>query len=100
MRIHLATPFLLAFLAGCSGGPEPVTTAPEKKYPQARKGDVVDTYRGKKIPDPYRWLEDADSPETRTWIEAQNAVTLPFLEKIPARAKLVERLTKLWNFER
>ena len=52
------------------------------------------------MPDPYRWLEDPDSPETRAWIDAQNAVTFGYLERIPARKALEKRLTELWNFER
>ncbi|UCC31799.1 MAG: hypothetical protein JSU86_05880, partial [Phycisphaerales bacterium] len=69
-------------------------------YPKARKGDVVDTYHGVKVPDPYRWLEDEHSPETRTWIEAQNRITLPYLERIPERLKIKERLTHLWDYEK
>jgi len=69
-------------------------------YPKARKGDVVDNYHGVKVPDPYRWLEDEHSPETRTWIEAQNRITLPYLERIPERAKIKKRLTHLWDYEK
>ena len=69
-------------------------------YPEARKSDQVDDYHGTLVPDPYRWLEDPDSPESRAWIEAENALTFGFLEKIPARASIAERLTTLWNYER
>src|SRR5262245_2300625 len=69
-------------------------------YPESKKVDQVDDYFGTKIADPYRWLEDADSPDTVAWVEAQNRLTFAFLEKIPARAKIHERLTKLWNYER
>ena len=69
-------------------------------YPPAPKSDQVDDYHGTKVPDPYRPLENADSPETRAWIEAQNKLTFDFLEKIPERKKINERLTKLWNYER
>jgi prolyl oligopeptidase len=69
-------------------------------YPVTRRGDHVDDYHGTKVPDPYRWLEDPDSPETRAWVTAQNKVTFGYLESIPARKTLQERLTQLWNFER
>jgi prolyl oligopeptidase len=69
-------------------------------YPATAMGDVVDDYHGEKIADPYRWLEDLDSPETQAWVAAQNAVTFGYLETIAGRAALRERLTALWNFER
>jgi prolyl oligopeptidase len=69
-------------------------------YPQARRGDVVDDYHGTRVADPYRWLEEGDSPETRAWIEAESAVTEAFLAAIPARDAIRRRLTDLWNYER
>jgi len=69
-------------------------------YPVARKSDQVDDYHGVKVEDPYRWLEDLDSEETRTWVEAENKLSFAFLEAIPARASIKERLTKLWNYEK
>ncbi len=68
------------------------------QYPAARKSDVVDDYHGTRVPDPYRWLEDPDSPESRAWIEAQNRLTAAYLAEIPARGTIRERLTKLWNY--
>lgn len=70
------------------------------KYPVARKADQVDDYHGVKVADPYRWLEDLDSEETRKWVEAQNNLTFAFLNAIPQRTAIRERLTKLWNFEK
>jgi len=69
-------------------------------YPVARKSDQIDDYHGVKVADPYRWLEDLDSEETRTWVEAENKLSFALLEAIPARASIKERLTKLWNFEK
>jgi prolyl oligopeptidase len=70
------------------------------KYPAARKADQVDEYHGVKVADPYRWLEDLDSEETRAWVEAQNKLSFGFLESVPARASLKDRLTKIWNYEK
>ena len=69
-------------------------------YPEARKADVVDDYHGHKVADPYRWLEDPDSAETRAWVEAENKVTFGFLNGIPAREAIKGRLTKLWDYEK
>ena len=69
-------------------------------YPPTRKGDADDDYHGVKVPDPYRWLEDGNSEETKQWIEAQNKVTFAYLESIPARERIKERLTKLWDYEK
>ena len=69
-------------------------------YPVARKGDQIDDYHGVKIADPYRWLEDLDSTETRAWVEAENKLTFGFLESISGRTAIKDRLTKLWNYEK
>jgi prolyl oligopeptidase len=70
------------------------------KYPPTNKIDVVDDYHGSKVTDSYRWLEDANSPETQAWVEEQNKVTFKFLREIPVREKIRARLTKLWDYER
>jgi prolyl oligopeptidase len=69
-------------------------------YPQARRSDQVDDYHGTKVADPYRWLEDTDSAETHSWVEAENKITFGYLEQIPYRQSIRDRLTKLWNYER
>jgi prolyl oligopeptidase len=79
------------------GAESPVPGIP---YPVARKGDVVDDYHGTRVPDPYRWLEDPDSAETRAWVEAENKVTFSYLESIPQRRAIGDRLTSLWNHEK
>jgi len=70
------------------------------KYPVAKRGDVVDDYHGTKIADPYRWLEDTDSPETAQWIAEENRLTREYLATIPQRARYKDRLTTLFNYER
>ncbi len=70
------------------------------EYPQTRKVEQVDDYHGTKVSDPYRWLEDDNSEETKAWVEAQNKVTFGYLNQIPERAKIKARLTELWNYER
>ncbi len=69
-------------------------------YPPARKSDQVDDYHGVKVADPYRWLEELDSEETRNWVEAENKLSFGYLAAIPERNTLKERLTKLWNYEK
>ncbi|MDO7875243.1 prolyl oligopeptidase family serine peptidase [Hymenobacter sp. ASUV-10] len=75
-------------------------TPPPLKYPTSRKTDQVDDYFGTKVPDPYRWLESLDTPETKAWVTAENEVTFGYLNQIPFREKIRERLTKMWNYER
>ena len=69
-------------------------------YPETKKVEVVEDYFGTKVADPYRWLEDETSAETKAWIEAQNRVTFGYLDKIPYREKLKARLTELYNYPR
>ena len=77
---------------GGGGGNSPIT------YPATKKVDVVDDYFGTKVADPYRWLEDNDSPEVAAWVEAQNKVTFAYLDQITYRAQLKDRLMKLYNY--
>ena len=78
----------------------PPVPAQQPRYPDTRKADQVDVYHGVAIADPYRWLEDTDSPETQQWIAAQNAVTNAYLAGIPQRDTIRARLTGLWNYPR
>ncbi|MBW4679440.1 MAG: prolyl oligopeptidase family serine peptidase [Microcoleus vaginatus WJT46-NPBG5] len=70
------------------------------EYPKTRKADQIDDYHGTPVADFYRWLEDPDSEETKTWVDAQNQVTFSYLEQIPAREKIKQRLTQLWDYEK
>ncbi|MFC0134034.1 prolyl oligopeptidase family serine peptidase [Massilia eurypsychrophila] len=90
----LATFGANALAQTCPGGP--AVTA----YPASKKVDQQDNYHGTTIADPYRWLEDANSAETKEWVDAQNRVTQSYLGQIPAREAIKQRLTKLWNYER
>ncbi len=70
------------------------------KYPDARRADTVETLHGRAVPDPYRWLEDPNSEETKAWIAAENRLTSGYLAQVPARTTITQRLTRLWNYER
>ena len=67
-------------------------------YPLTRKDDQIDDYHGIKVADPYRWLEDDNSAETLAWVKAQNQVTFNYLEQIPYRTQLKQRLQELYNY--
>jgi prolyl oligopeptidase len=67
-------------------------------YPNTRTVELTDNYHGTLVSDPYRWLEDVDSPETLEWIEQQNQLTFSLLESVPARKRIKTRLTEMWNF--
>ena len=67
-------------------------------YPAARKGDQVDTYHGVRVADPYRWMEDDNSPETAAWVEAENKITFPYLERIPYRKQFQDRVEHLNDY--
>ena len=69
-------------------------------YPETTKIEHSDTYFGTEVKDPYRWLEDDRSPETESWVKTQNEVTGNYLDNIPYREELKERLSKLWNYEK
>ncbi len=69
-------------------------------YPTTPQSTVVDNYHGTQVPDPYRWLEDDTSEATKAWVVAQNAVTSGYLNQLPQRLPIRDRMTKLFNFER
>ena len=69
-------------------------------YPHPPKGDVVDDYFGIRVADPYRWMEDLNSPQVKQWIEQENAITFKYLDGVPIRNQLRNRITELWNYPR
>jgi prolyl oligopeptidase len=75
-------------------------TSSKLQYPPAPKSNQVDDYNGTKIPDPYRSLENADSPATQKWIEQENELTFSWLAKVPGREAIRQQLTSLWNYEK
>jgi prolyl oligopeptidase len=91
---------LAALLAASQAGAQALVTTKTLPYPQTRKVDTVTTYFGTKVPDPYRWLENDQSADTKTWVQAENKVTQDYLGKIPYRNAIRDRLTKLWNYEK
>lgn len=107
--VCLLSPALL-LLSSCAVEPSGYSSAPVNPsgpvktqvfaYPPTQRIDHVDVYHGTRIADPYRWLENPDSLETKSWIQAQNALAQPYLEAIPAREHIKQRMTQLWNYER
>lgn len=77
-----------------------IITKSQLRYPVTRKVDTVTNYFGTMVADPYRWLEDDNSAETKAWVEAQNKVTFEYLNKIPFRDKVKARLSEMWNYTR
>jgi prolyl oligopeptidase len=88
----------LALAGGCVIAGAMVLSAQQLQYPAAHKVNQVDDYHGTKVADPYRWLEDDNSKETAEWVKAENAVTFPYLEKIPFRAALQARVIALNDY--
>jgi prolyl oligopeptidase len=92
--------FLVNAFASAQAPPASTNNGSSLAYPQPRRSDQVDDYHGTKVADPYRWLEDTDSAETKAWVEAENKLTFGYLDQISYRKDIRERLTKLWNYER
>jgi prolyl oligopeptidase len=99
----LGATILIAAQAAIAATPAHGTASPGGEplsYPSAARGNQVDDYHGTKVADPYRWLEDIDSPATRTWVEAEAKLTDDYLAAIPGRDAIAQRLKKIWNYER
>ena len=98
MKFTIVPAILILAFVGCKE--EPKKEVISVTYPQTKKVDTVDTYFGVEVKDPYRWLEDDRSEETAEWVKAENEVTYGYLEKIPFREELKQRLSDLWNYEK
>ena len=113
--LFIASTLLSTLVIGCSGNSPTTTTkvatsqveqasskmsSSQLTYPVSRQGSVSTDYFGTQVADPYRWLEDDRSDETAQWVKAENKVTFSYLEKIPYREQLKERLADLWNYEK
>jgi prolyl oligopeptidase len=96
----LVAALLAAFGAGQAIGQTCAANGTPLTYPVAKKVDQTDDYHGTRVADPYRWLEDANSAETKAWVDAENQVTQAYLAQIPQREAIRKRLTQLWNYER
>lgn len=98
MKIYALIPLAAIFLIACDSSTknEPIAV----NYPITQKADSADVYFGTEVKDPYRWLEDDRSTETEAWVKEQNLTTFGYLEKIPFREDLKNRLEKLWNYEK
>jgi prolyl oligopeptidase len=90
----------LAVFAVALGVLCPPAVAQKLVYPKTKRVDQVDDYFGVKVADPYRWLEDENSPETKQWVEAENRLTFGYLEQIPYRQQVKARIEKLFNYAR
>jgi prolyl oligopeptidase len=91
--------FIALTILGCKTE-EPKREKIVVDYVKTQKVDTVDTYFGMEVKDPYRWLEDDRSADTEAWVTAENEVTFGYLDKIPFREELKERLSSLWNYEK
>src|SRR2546423_1172314 len=89
----LTTFLLSAVVAQHAGGPA-------LHYPDAKKMDTVYDYAGNKVADPYSWLEELDSPDTKAWVEAENKLTFDYLHSIPGRDRIAARMKAIINYER
>ena len=96
MNFRFYGPLLL--ILGGTLAPVRPASAQTLDYPQTRKTDQSDTYFGVPVADPYRWLEDDNSDETKAWVAAENRVTFDYLSKIPYRSQMRERLLSLVNY--
>ena len=92
MNIALCCSLVFALLAAQTGF--------SFKYPTTKMDDTVDDYHGVKVKDPYRWLENNESAETKDWIETENKLSFGYLATLPSRDEFKKRMTELWDFDK
>lgn len=98
-KISILSIFAFIIIITACSTQKPISNM-DVKYPITSKGNQVDVYYNDSIADPYRWLENDRSPETESWVLEQNKLTLGYLNKIPIREALKQRLEQLWNYEK
>ncbi len=104
-KINLFFSITAVVLSACNSTKQNDMIAPAEKinvlaYPDTKKESVKNDYFGTIVEDPYRWLEDDVSAETKAWVQAQNKVTQNYLAQIPYREEIKNRLSELWNYEK
>ena len=92
--LSIGTALMSAAIAGSASAMAPLG------YPAAVRDAQIDVYHGVKVADPYRWLENIDSADTRAWVSAEDRLSRGFLDSISGRDRLEARVRKVWNFER
>ena len=98
---HLFFFFTLGFVAlSCNKTDKKPLPLMKVNYPETKTIDHTDNYFDSIVPDPYRWLEDDRSTETGEWVKSQNEVSFDYLNKIPFRGAIRERLAKLWDYDK
>lgn len=98
MKKPLILSLFAIVLFACNQGKKPAEKITLMTYPATKKDTTTDNYFGTTIADPYRWLENDTSAETKKWVEAQNKVTSNYLAQIPYREDIKKRLTEVWNY--
>jgi prolyl oligopeptidase len=99
-HLLLTAMFVVALDGRWPAGAAMVETSTAPPYPAAQRGDHLDEYHGVKVADPYRWMEDIDSPATRAWVESEARLTSGYLAAIPGREKIAQRVKEIWNYQR
>lgn len=98
MKKQIVLGLFAVSIFACNQGKKPAEKITLMKYPDTKKDSITDNYFGTTIADPYRWLENDTSAETKAWVEAENKVTQNYLEQIPFRNDIKARLTEIWNY--
>ncbi|MBR9915477.1 MAG: S9 family peptidase [Algicola sp.] len=99
-KISLLLTLIVVFSSACKEEVKEQKKDIAVNYPETKKVDTVTNYFGTDVKDPYRWLEDDRSAETEAWVKSQNEATYGYLDNIPYREELKDRLSKLWNYEK